>query len=148
MRAYEVIVTEEDGTERRFGSGLECCKFYGFSDSALSHRINGMVKKEKRTFRYGKMLHKEPANKKKGKAKNTFNPNGYNVVPYEVEGTRVCKTQCTKMKDVKVGSYLCKRCINHRGQDRENHLVACEKKYGTKEKDLSGDRQAVSEAVV
>lgn len=125
MKAYEVIVTEEDGSEKRFNSCVECCKFYGLSDAALSHRIKGEVKKEKRIFRYGETIHKSPYNKGKGKLSKPFNPNGNEEIPYEVIGTRMCITPCKKKPRIKVGSVLCKGCPNHRGQDRARHLVAC-----------------------
>lgn len=119
-------MTEEDGTERRFSSGRECCRHYGLSESALSYRIKGLSVKDKRIFRYGKVLSKEPGNKGRGRGlSKPFNPEGHNEVSYEEKYPRVPSTLCSIKKDVYVGSYRCKICSRHHGQDCERHIVAC-----------------------
>lgn len=121
------MVTEIDGTRRIFNSVVETADYYCMTQTAVRNRIEGIVKNEVRKFEYtGEVLRKPPYNKKnKDDVIKTFNNGGFDEVSYETIGTRLCITECVKMKGVKVGSVRCKCCLRHRGQDRERHLVAC-----------------------
>lgn len=125
MIEREIIVTENDGTRRTFNNVKEAAEFYGMGVGAVRNRARGTIKSEKRKFEYGKRRNNSKTPTVKTKGGKPWNESGYEEIPYETIGTRVCVTECTKNKAIKVGSVMCKACFNHRGQNRELHLVAC-----------------------
>lgn len=133
MNRRAIIVTEPDGTRRKFGSLKECGNEYGLSADSVWKRIHGMVKHDPCYYEYESLDRepnlilkpRKPKVKPQGYKERPFCPRNYNVIVYETNGNRVCTTPCRFEKGVKVGSAGCQRCKKFRGRDKVNHLVAC-----------------------
>ena len=121
-RTNEVIVTEADGSKKKFHSVREAADFYKMSTSSIRNRITGVVKDGLRKFEYGKFGNSKSLSKmgKHGKVRVCTE------IPYKTFGTRLCITPCPHNGEIRVGSVRCQRCSRFMDIDRERHIVSCE----------------------
>lgn len=128
-RIKPIAIYEPDGVTLidRYPSIIEASYALGISDSAVSQRIYGKVKNEKRIFKFDNPKDdvrinptQNPQSPPKSKNRKIIS------MSYETRFNHVCVTPCP-FRDSKpmIGSAACQACSLFRGVNKSLHIVSC-----------------------